>query len=147
VPDLSPPSPGVLTTRQRYEQAHATNVSCSSCHGLFDPIGFGFEHFDEAGRYRDQEVGLAIDASGTVRDAAGGELFSFDGQEQLMAGLADQAIVYQCFSAYLASYGFGTTQSCLGPTQAASLQAGSIGITQAFAGLTTEPHFTTRTAQ
>ncbi|HEU5075656.1 MAG TPA: DUF1588 domain-containing protein [Polyangiaceae bacterium] len=147
VPELSAAEPGVKTTRQRYEEVHAGTGVCKNCHANFDPIGFGFEHFDEAGRYREQEQGLTIDASGQVLDAEGTELFAFDGQEQLMTNLADQSIVYQCFSAYLATYAFGTTQSCLGPTRAADLEAGTVGVAEAFAALTAEPHFTTRSAQ
>ncbi|HEY6726703.1 MAG TPA: DUF1588 domain-containing protein [Polyangiaceae bacterium] len=147
VPDLAPAEPGVKTTRQRYEEVHAGTGVCKNCHQNFDPIGFAWEHFDEAGRYREQEQGLTIDASGHVLDSEGGQLFAFDGQEQLMTNLADQSIVYQCFSAYLATFAFGTTQSCLGPTQAADLEAGSIGVADAFAALAAEPHFTTRTAQ
>ena len=30
------------------------------------PIGFGFEHFDHLGRYRTEEVGQPIDATGNV---------------------------------------------------------------------------------
>jgi hypothetical protein len=147
VPQLTDPEPGVKTTRQRYEETHAAVPVCANCHKQFDPIGFGFEHFDEGGRYRDQEVGLPIDATGTVIDAAGGELFSFDGQEQLVSGLVEQSVVYQCFSAYLATYAFGTAQSCLGPTKAGELESGSIGIASAFAALAAEPHFTRRTGQ
>jgi hypothetical protein len=147
VPDLAPAEPGVKTTRQRYEEVHAGTGVCKNCHQNFDPIGFGFEHFDEAGRYRELEQDLTIDASGNVLVSEGNELFAFDGQEQLMSNLADQAIVYQCFSAYLATYAFGTAESCLGQTRAADLEAGTVGIAQAFAALTAEPHFTTRTSQ
>ena len=31
-----------------------------------DKIGFGFEHFDAVGRWRDQESGKPIDASGEI---------------------------------------------------------------------------------
>jgi len=145
VPELAPAEPGVKTTRQRYEETHAGTGVCKNCHTKFDPIGFGFEHFDQAGRYRDNEQGLDIDPSGRVLDSEGNELFAFDSQEALMTNLVDQAIVYQCFSAYLATYAFGTAESCLGSTRAADLEAGSIGIADAYAALTAEPHFTTRT--
>ncbi len=147
VPQLSDPQPGIKTTRQRYEEAHAAVAVCANCHQKFDPIGFTFEHFDEGGRYRDQESGLPIDATGAVLDASGGELFAFDGQEQLVAGLVEQSVIYQCFSAYLATYAFGTAQSCLGPTKAGELESGAIGIAEAFTALAAEPHFTRRTAQ
>ncbi len=148
VPQLGDPQPGVVTTRQRYEEVHVSSgPACANCHAQFDPLGFGFEHFDEGGRYREQEVGLDIDASGEVPDAAGGVLFSFDGEEQLMSGLVDQSVLYQCFSAYLATYAFGTAQSCLGPTHAAELETGAMGVADLFAALAAEPHFATRTAQ
>jgi len=145
VPELGDPEPGVRTTRQRYEEVHAApNTPCAGCHSLFDPIGFGFEHYDAVGRYRADENGLPIDASGEVLTPSGDALFAFSSQEELVQGLASQEISYQCFSAYLALYAFGTNQACLGPSSADELFAGTKGIAQAFADLTTEPHFTTR---
>jgi hypothetical protein len=145
VPPLGEAQPGVRTTRQRYEEVHAgPGSTCAGCHSIFDPIGFGFEHFDEVGRYRADEVGLPVDASGEVMGPTGQPLFAFDSQETLVAGLADQQAVYQCFSAYLALYAFGSPQSCLGPSSSDELFAGTKGITRAFADLTTEPHFTQR---
>jgi hypothetical protein len=64
---VPPPPPGVNTTlppptdakpmtnRQRLE-AHLANQTCSGCHRLIDPIGFGFEHYDAVGHYREQQV-------------------------------------------------------------------------------------------
>ena len=133
VPQISNPSPGQKTTRQRYEELHAApGSSCGACHTRFDPIGFGFEHFDEGGRYRADESGLAIDASGNVKTASGGTLFSFNGEEELATGLANQPITYQCFAAYLATYAFGSGDACLGPSQASAMQSGTIGISAAF---------------
>jgi len=64
---VPPPPPGVNTTlppltdekplnnRQRL-QAHLGNPTCSGCHRLIDPIGFGFENFDAIGRFREKQV-------------------------------------------------------------------------------------------
>ena len=64
---VPPPPPGVntalpqptdekpLSNRDRLE-AHLSNPTCAACHGLIDPIGFGFEHYDAIGRYREQQV-------------------------------------------------------------------------------------------
>ena len=64
---VPPPPPGVNTTlppltdekpmnnRQRL-QAHLANPTCSGCHRLVDPIGFGFENFDAIGRFRDKQL-------------------------------------------------------------------------------------------
>jgi hypothetical protein len=65
-----------LTTREILE-AHRKDPTCANCHALFDPLGMAMEHFDPIGRYRDQENGKPIDATGTV----GGK--SFDGVAQL----------------------------------------------------------------
>lgn len=46
---------------------HRAAPSCSTCHNLMDPIGFGLENFDWMGRWREKEAnGQAIDASGAL---------------------------------------------------------------------------------
>jgi hypothetical protein len=55
---------GPMTTRERYAQ-HAQEP-CLSCHRYMDPIGFGLEHFDGIGKWRDDEEGRPIDATGAV---------------------------------------------------------------------------------
>jgi len=46
--------------------AHRRNESCAGCHDKIDPIGFGLENFDAIGRFRIQEAGKPVDASGTL---------------------------------------------------------------------------------
>lgn len=136
------------TTRQRYEEAHVSSGdTCPFCHKRFDPIGFGFEHFDEGGRYRDMQNGEAINSAAAVPGPDLNPIFTFATQEELMTKLAEQPVTYQCFAAYLATYAFGTVESCLGASKAAALQAGTIGIVDALAALASEPHFTQRKAQ
>jgi hypothetical protein len=148
VPPIPPPAPGQQTTRQRYELSHASVEPCKSCHKLFDPLGFGFEHFNEAGQYRETESGLAIDASGTYTPAiAGAQSFSFSGQEDLAKDLSQVPEANQCLANYLATYAFGTGQSCLGTSSVPDLQSGKIGLLDAFVNLANEPHFQTRDPQ
>jgi hypothetical protein len=46
---------------------HRSDPSCSTCHNLMDPIGYGLENFDWMGRWRDEEAaGQPVDASGTL---------------------------------------------------------------------------------
>ncbi len=65
---IPPPPPGVdaslpplslgakpMTARETMASVHASQESCASCHELVDPIGFGFEHFDTVGAYRQTE--------------------------------------------------------------------------------------------
>ena len=147
VPSIPAPVPGQVTTRQRYEKQHAVNPPCSSCHKLFDPIGFGFEHFDEGGRYRETEGGLTIDAASNVPGMSGTPLLQFQNQEELARGLAEQDVVYQCFAAYLATYAFGTAEACLGASRLPDLRSGTLGIADYYAALAAEPHFTRRASQ
>jgi hypothetical protein len=146
VPPIAEPSPGQVTTRQRYEMQHGIG-GCAICHKRFDPIGFGFEHFDEGGRYRENEGGLPINSASAVPGPNNQPLFQFTGQESLVTGLVEQQIVYQCMSAYLATYAFGTGDACLGAGLTANLQAGTAGIADSYAALAGQPHFSTRQAQ
>jgi hypothetical protein len=51
LPDITEAKP--QTNRERLRE-HVTNPSCSTCHNLIDPIGFGFEKFDAIGARRDK---------------------------------------------------------------------------------------------
>jgi len=148
VPQIGQPMPGMMTTRQRYEVAHApASSTCGSqCHRLWDPIGFGFEHFDEGGRFRDTESGLPINSAASVPDPNNPDnaLFSFAGEEDLVSGLANLPVANQCVAAYLATFAFGSGEACIGSSQVANLQAGTVGLAEAFVQLANEPHFTKR---
>ncbi len=47
-------------------ELHRQQADCAACHNKMDPLGFGMEHYDVLGRWRETEQGLAIDASGTL---------------------------------------------------------------------------------
>lgn len=54
------------TTREAMIFTVQSDVVCTTCHGLTEPIGFGFLEFDDAGGYRTEENGYPIDASGEL---------------------------------------------------------------------------------
>jgi hypothetical protein len=156
-PKLTPPknvpmissAPETNTTRERYEVAHMTQGSaCRGCHQFFDPIGFGFEEFDQAGRFRSTQNGEDVNPADVVTDPDGNELFSFTNQEELARGFAALPESFECFSAYLATYAFGSADACLGldSTQIETMQEG-LGIVDAYATLASEPHFVERSAE
>jgi hypothetical protein len=58
------------TTRERFAQ-HTASAFCATCHQFIDSVGFGFEHFDTVGRYRDTDSGKPVDASGDMNDVEG----------------------------------------------------------------------------
>lgn len=89
-PEVKPGS----TTRERFDQ-HAA-PECIGCHKRMDPIGFGFEHFDGIGRWRDTDQNLPVDASGTLTDSdVDGD---FNGVTELAQKLAKSDMVSDCVS-------------------------------------------------
>lgn len=143
VPTLVEASPGQKTTRQRYEEQHmSAGTACRACHQMFDPLGFGFEHFDEAGRYRETEGGLPINSSGTLTQ--GEKQVSFEGLDDLASNLATQPGVGACTSGYVGAYTFANTVPCLGEGRRAEFISGSIGFVDYLASLAAEPSFTRR---
>lgn len=94
------------SNRERYE-VHREREECRVCHENMDPIGFAFEHYDGFGRYRDQENGVAIDATGSLNLVAAGPV-ALDGVDSLSAALAESPEVQQCLVRYLSYYAFGS---------------------------------------
>jgi len=113
--ELAPPPPnvnptlgdpmGAVTTRQRYEQ-HVVDDTCRSCHERMDLIGFTFEHYDGFGRSRDQEGGVPIDATGTLKGTPDGDL-PIDGIASVSEYLAGSPQVEECLVRYLSYYSYG----------------------------------------
>ncbi|HEV8244412.1 MAG TPA: DUF1588 domain-containing protein, partial [Polyangiaceae bacterium] len=106
--EISPPPPSIanvvkpptvdpnVVTRERFEQ-HSKDPTCATCHKMMDPIGVGFEHFDEIGRWRDMDGQFQIDATGEIfgtEDADG----AFDGPVELGKKLAGSSEVRACVS-------------------------------------------------
>jgi hypothetical protein len=58
---------GALTVREQMEM-HRASPACASCHRVMDPLGFALENFDATGRWRDEDGGNLIDASGVTPD-------------------------------------------------------------------------------
>jgi len=59
------------SVRQSLEQ-HRANPACAVCHNQMDPIGFGLENYDAAGRWRTHDGKFAVDSSGKL---PGGQTF------------------------------------------------------------------------
>ncbi|MEC7720152.1 MAG: DUF1592 domain-containing protein, partial [Planctomycetota bacterium] len=63
VPQISRLEGQILTTRQRL-LAHQEEPQCASCHRKIDPIGFGLENFNAAGKWRIEDSYQARDQRG-----------------------------------------------------------------------------------
>lgn len=64
--DLHP----TLTTRERVI-LQTQPAQCMSCHAIINPLGFTLEHFDAVGRYRQEDNGKPVDATGSYRTRSG----------------------------------------------------------------------------
>jgi hypothetical protein len=104
---IVPPAydPG-LGARARWTQKTGEGV-CGGCHGVINPFGFLFEHYDTLGRYRADEPvvdpssgrvvnRLAIDDVVTI-DLGQGES-SIAGAPGLAAALAQSPVALECFA-------------------------------------------------
>lgn len=100
VPPLPAMADASSTLRQKLEM-HRMAASCSACHQLMDPIGFGMETFDGAGQYRTQDNGHPIDATGTLDGK------SFDGLAALEAAVHDDAVTAPCLVSKVLTFAQG----------------------------------------
>jgi hypothetical protein len=89
------------TVRQRMEE-HRKNPVCSSCHSQMDPIGFALENFDALGRWRTQDHGVPIDATGTLPDGT-----AIDGPVALSNAIKKDPRFADCVTKKLYAYALG----------------------------------------
>jgi hypothetical protein len=119
--DIAPPPPGIdttfkpsamaQTTRQRFEESHSQG-GCYNCHKLMDWTGFGFEHYDAFGRFRETENGLAIDDSVTLFATPSGdspELVGLSGPGSLGEYLSQSEDVERCMLRYWTYFAYGSS--------------------------------------
>ncbi|MBA2321914.1 MAG: DUF1592 domain-containing protein, partial [Deltaproteobacteria bacterium] len=97
------PDTGSPPSVQEQLAQHREDPACMSCHVVMDGIGFGLEHFDGIGRWREtDEYGYAIVATGALTDGS-----AFDGTEQLAAELAASETVTRCMVQKVFTYALG----------------------------------------
>lgn len=137
-----PPIEDTQTTRQRYE-AHVSDPSCTGCHLMLDPIGFGLEGIDASGRFRDQENGAPLDLTGSIM-GLDGESVDFEGPQELAEALAGAEDPALCLSAQLATFALGLPPEeteCIVDTPAELLASGERGIVDVYVEMASVPHF------
>ena len=111
VPISEETAPG-LTTRERVAK-QTSGAMCQSCHRIINPLGFVFENYDAIGRFRTEESGKPVDATGSYVTHSGDQV-EFRNLKELSNFLVDspevhQAIVKQLFQFFnkqpLGAYG------------------------------------------
>lgn len=106
--DTTPPDPDPgATTRERFRQ-HSDDARCASCHRFLEGVGFGLEEYDQLGRFRTEEYGLLIDASGQLLESGDASIDGpFNGAQELAARLSVSTQVESCMAAQWFRYGMG----------------------------------------
>ncbi len=69
VPELPEPADGAPPRSGRDLLAsHSGSPACASCHDRIDPLGLALENYDVVGRWRDDQAGMSVDATGRLPD-------------------------------------------------------------------------------
>jgi Protein of unknown function (DUF1592)/Protein of unknown function (DUF1588)/Protein of unknown function (DUF1595)/Protein of unknown function (DUF1585)/Protein of unknown function (DUF1587) len=106
-----PPKGGMdaVCKYERYAEHRDQSSSCAGCHSLVDPIGFGLENYDVAGRYREHDDGLpecTIEGSGEIVGIG-----SFSGPSELSRLLVDNGYVDACAVQQFLTFALGRPAS------------------------------------
>jgi hypothetical protein len=100
---------GQVITNRDFIAGITKESPCSACHDeIINPLGFGLEDFDAAGRHRTVDANsLSIDSSGTlygVNSLFDGETLDFNGGKDLSNKFAELGSVQSYFSANVFRY-------------------------------------------
>ena len=88
-----------LTNREGYDRVtRQAGDTCATCHSLINPLGFAFENYDTLGRYRTEDEGQPVDASGSWGEN------TFNNAIELSRQLAQSDQVTQCISRHWIEY-------------------------------------------
>jgi hypothetical protein len=100
VPQLEEDAVGSAKNLREQLEKHRASAACASCHSRLDPLGFSLENFDGVGRYRAEEGGSPIDASGsmtngtTVTGPAGLKKVILDRKDEFVEVMAGKLLTY-----------------------------------------------------
>lgn len=104
IPELVPNDGTMPTsTRERLEAHRRKGSTCFGCHQYMDPLGLAFEHYDTVGRYRETDLGAAIDTTGEVPVTN----VPFDGIPSLATALEDDPRLRECVLRKFLTYALG----------------------------------------
>ena len=85
---------------------HRADPMCSSCHDRMDPLGLALENFDALGRYRTQDSGAPVDASGQL---ISGELFDNVDELKKILAKSHKDKFYRILTEKVLTYALGRT--------------------------------------
>jgi hypothetical protein len=109
-----------LTTRERVA-LQTRPQACLACHGMINPLGFTLENFDAVGRYRKEEKGRPIDATGAYQ-TRNGEIVQFADVRDLATFLAGSEEAHEAFIEQLFDYLIKQPIRAFGPRKLSDLR-------------------------
>lgn len=136
----------VTSNRDRYRQ-HSEDPQCYACHAVIDPVGFSFENYDAFGRYRAEDMGNPVDASGELSGVTGGPV-PLSGLQDLNDYLAISDMARSCLVRYWSYYAYGRDawdqKVCNHDAIRAEAAANDYDLKSTLKAILHAPHFTRR---
>lgn len=121
---LPPPPPDA--PMDEMNSTSRTEGVCASCHLLVDPIGQGFDEFDEIGAWQDTRAdGSAvpdIDVRGSTSEGV------YSGVVELAHALAEDPFVHACYASQWVEYALGDADDCVVNEVAQEFEAGGLNM-------------------
>ena len=119
-----PPTPDAARAKRERMVEHAQNPTCSGCHRLMDPIGFGLEKYDAVGAWRDREIVDIFTGAGESRrskpvnvditatgEIAGVANSTFGDSRALGRVLASSPVCQDCVVKQMFRFAFGRAEA------------------------------------
>jgi hypothetical protein len=132
----------IVTTRDQVE-AKTSAPQCQACHKDINPVGFAYESFDSLGRFRTQDHGEAVDATGAL--TLDGDAASFNGAVEFAAELGASVKAKRCYETQWFRYAYGRKEgnddACLLSEIDNKLEAKDYSLKELMVALTTSRAF------
>ncbi len=103
IPPLADSASNSARSLREQLEKHRADRACASCHARLDPLGFSLEQFDAIGRFRTEEDGAEIEASGALPD--GTAVNGFEGLKKVVLDRRDEFV--ECLAAKMLTYALG----------------------------------------
>lgn len=96
-----------ISERDLLNITHSAQESCKACHSKIDPAGFGFENFDNIGRFRTTEKNnVPIDSSGKL-DSVGEYVLEFNDSKSYSKVINESPQMKECVPRRFLEYYMG----------------------------------------
>ena len=109
------------STEREILEAMTAGAACAGCHAIINPLGGGLEHFDGTGRFREEDNGQPIDATGTLPDGS-----SFDGAFEEAGYIKGNPAYARCVAQQVHSFALGRRPQASDNAQLDLIQASTL---------------------